>query len=161
MCNFIPPNYFEPYYREVRYPHSNLKKHHSGYLRLLSEFFKTMFEFKFHLYCERDHIQVMIFDVFPSPVYNPSTFDPSYRFLKNDNVSSELISEPEIFNTVYSYIPDLVPYLEFELVFTGGAFYEEREKHCFNLRQLYYDVCNREEILRRQKQYYDNIYPIW
>jgi hypothetical protein len=162
MCTNLPPNYFEPYYREVRYPHSNLKKHHSRYLRLLSEFFKTMFDFKFQLYCERDHIQVMIFDVFPSPVYNPSTFDPSYRFLKNDNVSSELISEREIFNTVYSYIPDLVPYLEFEFVFyIGGMLYEQREKHCFNLRQLYYDVCSREEILRRQKQYYDNIYPIW
>ena len=161
MCNNIPPNYFQPHYREVKYPHSNLKKHHSRYLRLLSEFFKTMFDFKFQLYCERDHIQVIIFDVFPSPVYNPSTFDPSYRFLKNDNVSSELISEPEIFNTVYSYIPDLVPYLEFELVFyIGGMLYEQRENHCFNLRRLYYEVCSREEI-NRHKQYYDNIYPIW
>jgi hypothetical protein len=160
MCINIPPNYFEPHYREVRYPHSNLKKHHSRYLRLLSEFFKTMFDFKFQLYCERDHIQVIIFDVFPSPVYHPSTFDPSYRFLKNDNVSSELISEYEIFNTVYSYIPDLVPYLEFEFVFyLGGVFYEQREKHRFNLRKLYYEVCSREEIYRH-KQYYDNIYNI-
>ena len=147
MCINIPPNYFEPHYREVRYPYSNLKKHHSRYLRLLSEFFKTMFDFKFQLYCERDHIQVIIFDVFPSPVYHPSTFDPSYRFLKNDNVSSDFINESEIFNTVYSYIPDLVPYLEFEFVFyLGGAFYEQREKHCFNLRNLYYEVCGREEI---------------
>lgn len=100
----------------------------------------------------------MIFDVFPSPIYRPDTFEPSYRFLKNDNVSSELISEHEIFNTVYSYIPDLVPYLEFELVFyTGGMLYEQREKHCFNLRKLYYEVCYREELYRH-KQYYDNIY---
>ena len=160
MCTNLPPNYFEPYYREVRYPHSNLKKHHSRYLRLLSEFFKTMFDFKFQLYCERDHIQIIIFDVFPSPVYHPSTFDPSYRVLKNDNVSYDFINESEIFNTVYSYIPDLVPYLEFEFVFTGGAFYEQREKHRFNLRNLYYDICSREEMIRRQKQYYDNIYNI-
>jgi len=143
----IPPNYFEPHYREVKYPHSNLKKHHSKYLRLLSEFFKTMFDFKFQLYCERDYIQIIIFDVFPSPVYHPDTFDHSYRFLKNDNVSVDLISECEIFNTVYSYIPDIVPYLEFEFIFyMGGGFYGEKDKHRFNLRELYYDVCRREHI---------------
>jgi hypothetical protein len=160
MCINLPPNYFEPHYREVKYPYSNLKKHHSRYLRLLSEFFKTMFDFKFQLYCERDYIQVIIFDVFPSPVYHPSTFDPSYRFLKNDNVSSDFINESEIFNTVYSYIPDLVPYLEFEFVFIGGAFYEQREKHHFNLRQLFYEVCAREEIYKKNP-YSNNIYSIW
>lgn len=154
MCNYIPPNYFEPYYREVRYPHSNLKKHHSRYLRLLSEFFKTMFDFKFHLHCERDHIKVIIFDVFPSPIYHPDRFDVSYRFLKSNNVSDDLISECEIFDTVYSYIPDLVPYLEFELVFyIGGMFYEQREKHCFNLRQLYYEVCHREKYYNLQNNF--------
>jgi hypothetical protein len=141
----MDPNYFQPHYREVKYPYTNLKKHHSKYLRLLSEFFKTMYDFKFQLYCERDYIQVIIFDVFPSPVYHPDTFDPSYRFLKNDNVSVDLISSYEIFNTIYSYIPDIVPYLEFEFVFyVGGMFYEEKEKHRFNLRELYYDVCRRE-----------------
>ena len=145
MCINMDPNYFQPHYREVKYPYTNLKKHHSRYLRLLSEFFKTMYDFKFHLHCERDYIQVIIFDVFPSPVYHPDTFDSSYRFLKNDNISVDLISSYEIFNTIYSYIPDIVPYLEFEFVFyIGGMFYEEKEKHRFNLRELYYDVCRRE-----------------
>lgn len=161
MCINIPPNYFEPNYREVKYPHTNLKKHHSRYLRLLSDFFKTMYDFKFQLRCERDHILVLIFDVFPSPVYHPDTFDPSYRFLKNNNISYDFINESEIFNTVYSYIPDLVPYLEFEFIFyMSGVVYYEEGKRSFNLRNLYYDVCSREELNRR-KQYYDNTYPIW
>jgi hypothetical protein len=113
-----------------------------------------MYDFKFQLYCEREHIQIIIFDVLPSFVYHPSTFDPSYRFLKNDNVSYELISEYEIFNTVYSYIPDLVPYLEFEFVFyMSGVFYEGKEKHRFNLRELYYDFCRREKYFNLQNEF--------
>jgi len=146
MCINIPPNYFEPHYREVKYPHSNLKKHHSRYLNLLYNFFHEMYDFKFQLYCERDYILIRILDVHPSPVYTPDTFDVSYRVLKYVSGDYELISEYEIFNTIYSYIPDIVPYLEFEFIFCRGVFYGERDNHRFNLRALYYDVCRREHI---------------
>jgi hypothetical protein len=162
MCTNLPPyNYSQSSYdREVKYPYSKLEKHHSRYLNLLYNFFYEMYNFNFHLHCERDYILIRILDVHPSPVYTPSNFDASYKVLNYVSGDYELISEYDIFNTVYSYLPDITPYLEFEFIFCRGVFYEEKEKHHFNLRQLYYDVCSREEIYKKNS-HSNNIYSIW
>lgn len=99
---------------QVKYPFSNLKKHHYCYMELLYKFLKSMYEFRFYLKGEETKIIIEIHDVNPSPVYNPFDFDPYYKVVSQYDGSYVDISSCDFFKTFFSYLPDLVPYLEFE-----------------------------------------------
>jgi len=143
--------------QEVKYPYSNLKRHHGNYLRLVDQFFRSIYNFNHYIVLEEKCIVIEIHDVNPYMMYSPSNFDPSYKVntLYGD---VDFISTFEIFETFYGYLPDIVPYMEFELyepygydrnenllfgyeMPTNGRGYFER----FNLRDLYYQYESRRQ----------------
>ena len=147
MCinQFIPPNYILPdYTRQIKYPYSKLKKHHSHYLSLVHKFMKEMYNLYFYVGCFNEGIQIDIYDVNPSKIYNPFNFDASYR-AKTIDGDITLISEYEFFETFFSYIPDIVPYLQFAFHFEQ-TFFSTQENYKFNLRDEYYKRHHRDSI---------------
>jgi hypothetical protein len=121
--------------KQVKYPFSNLKKHHYCYMNLLCDFLKTMYDVRFYLKGEETKIKIEIHDVQISPVYNPFDFNVCYRVLDFCSGEYILISEYDFFKTFYSYLPDIVPYLEFELYLSDS---ENKPFKTFDLKNLYY-----------------------
>jgi hypothetical protein len=147
---------FHPNYLPiVSRPFSNLKYPFQYYHRLIEEFFSFMYEgFDFRIIPYREGYDIFILNVNPYKEYNPSTFDPSYKVRSGEDI--KYITQFEFFETFYSYIPDIVPYLNFKLAahpscfnmggvkFDHNGVFEE-----FNLREYYF----REE---GRRQYYNN-----
>jgi hypothetical protein len=99
----------------------------------------------------------LILDVNPYELYHPSTFDPSYKVRAGEDI--KYITQFEFFETFYSYIPDIVPYLKFKLIVPRdyhSTFHNVDYNGCFKEFDLneYY---NREESVR---QYRRNEYNI-
>lgn len=149
MCYLQIPNLKQ----EVKYPHSKLKRHHGNYLKLVDQFFRSIYNLNHYLALEEKFIVIEIHDVNPYNVYNPFDFEPAYK-VKNIDGDIGLISIYEIFETFYGYLPDIVPYMEFELygcdrnenIFgdynpSNSKGYFER----FNLRDLYYQYESRKQ----------------
>ena len=140
----------------IKYPFSNLKRYHGNYLRLVDEFFRSIYNFNHYIVLEEKCIVIEIHDVNPYMMYSPSNFDPSYKVntLYGD---VDFISTFEIFETFYGYLPDIVPYMEFELYEPYG--YDRNENlfgyetqtnskgyfERFNLRDLYYECESRKQ----------------
>ncbi len=94
---------------------------HRKYLRLLGHFIETMYPgLKFDIHIRnRDHkerkpdwyghtyMELIIFDIIASPVYNPNTFEPSYRTPH----CQEYISGDKLYYDIDSYIPDINKHL--------------------------------------------------
>lgn len=93
-----------------------------------------MYSFEYRIRYERtDSIIISIFNLHPSPIYNPYNFEPKYQVLKRDEKpslldyydsyyfgytrSNEYVSKDDLFIDFYSYIPDVVPYLTVEFHF--------------------------------------------
>ena len=149
MCSLQIPNIIQ----EIKYPYSKLKRHHGNYLRLVDVFFKSMYNFNHYISLEHNCIVIEIHDVNPHKIYNPSNFDPSYT-VNTLYGNVDFISTFEIFETFYGYLPDIVPYMEFELygydrnenlfgydMPINSRGYFER----FNLRDLYYQYESRRQ----------------
>lgn len=90
---------------------------HRKYLKLLGRFIETTYPgLKFDVFIrDRDprvrmaqwygytYMELRIYDVITSPVYNPHTFDPSYRTPHYDGY----IRYEEIYNEIEDFIPEL------------------------------------------------------
>ncbi len=147
MCvnQIIPAYHSIPYYpNQIKYPYSKLKKHHSHYLSLVHKFMKEMYNLYFYVGCFNEGIHIDIYDVNPNKIYNPFNFDASYR-VKTFDGDITLISEYEFFETFFSYIPDIVPYLQFVFHFDINPVFPE-ENYKFNLREEYYKRHHRNAI---------------
>lgn len=155
MCN----NTYHPnYLPRVSRPFSNLKYPFRDYHRLIEEFFSFMYEgIDFRIILYKECYEILVLNVNPYEVYNPTTFDPSYKVKVGEDF--KYIRQFEFFETFYSYIPDIVPYLKFKLIVPLGhfsAFHEVDFNGCFkefDLNEFYY----REEGAR---QYRRNEYNI-
>ena len=130
----------------VKYPYSNLEGHHSKYLKLVDSFFRVMYPLNFYVSLEHNGIVIQIYGVNPHKIYNPQNFEPSYRVITNNN-QIEFISTWDFFQTFYTYLPDIVPYLTFELYFPSGYMalndYSNNDGGYFDrfdMRELYYDA---------------------
>lgn len=150
---------FHPNYLPiVSRPFSNLKYPFQYYHRLIEEFFSFMYEgIDFRIIPYREGYGILILDVNPYEVYHPSTFDPSYKVRAGEDI--KYITQFEFFETFYSYIPDIVPYLKFKLIVPRDYYpscYNVDYNGCFKEFDLneYY---NREESVR---QYRRNEYNI-
>ena len=147
---------FHPNYLPiVSRPFSNLKYPFQYYHRLIEEFFSFMYEgIDFRIIPYREGYGILILDVNPYEVYHPSTFDPSYKVRAGEDI--KYITQFEFFETFYSYIPDIVPYLKFKLIVPRDYYYYVDYNGCFKEFDLneYY---NREESVR---QYQRNEYNI-
>jgi len=145
MCN----SYISNIRQEIKYPYSKLKRHHGNYLRLVDEFFKTMYSVNSYVRCEPDGIVIEIHDVCSNgKVYNPLSFDPSYK-VKTLNSEITYITALDLFETFYCYISDIIPYLSFEFYcpfYYDDMFNEyfevksERYFDKFDIRGYYYDA---------------------
>ena len=94
---------------------------HTKYLKMLGEFIETMYSgLKFDIHIRtRDlkerkadwyghtYMELVVFDIIATPVYNPNTFEPSYR----SPHCQEYISGDKIFDEINSYIPDINKHL--------------------------------------------------
>ena len=155
MCN----NTFHPnYLPKVSRPFSNLKYPFNYYHRLIEEFFSFMYEgIDFRIIPYREGYEILILEVNPYELYNPFTFDPSYKVKVGEDF--KYIRQFEFFETFYSYIPDIVPYLKFKLIVPLGhysAFHEVDFNGCFkefDLNEFYL----REEGARQYKKNEYNI----
>ena len=155
MCN----NTFYPnYLPKVSRPFSNLKYPFQYYHRLIEDFFSFMYEgIDFRIIPYREGYEILILDVNPYELYHPSTFDPSYKVKVGEDI--KYIRQFEFFETFYSYIPDIVPYLKFKLIAPRDYYssvYNVDYNGCFkefDLNEFY----NREESVR---QYQRNEYKI-
>ncbi len=113
MCNNFPsPNY----QLKVSYPFSYLKYPHQHYFRLIEDFMSFMYDgIDFRVIPHREGYDIFILNVDPSyKEYNPFNFDPSYKV--KAGIDFKYIRIFEFFETFYSYIPDIVPYLKFKLI---------------------------------------------
>ena len=144
----------------IKYPYSNLKGHHSKYLNLVDTFFRTMYPLNFYVSLENNGIVIQIYGVNPHKIYNQSNFEPSYRATTNNNNEIQHISNWDFFETFYIYLPDIVPYLTFELYFPynymglneyGSNEKDERYFDRFDVRELYYDA----ERLKSRDVYFE------
>lgn len=151
MCNYT---FHSNYLPRVSRPFSNLKYPFQYYHRLIEDFFSFMYEgIDFRIIPYREGYGILILDVNPYEVYHPSTFDPSYKVRAGEDI--KYITQFEFFETFYSYIPDIVPYLKFKLIVPRDYYYVDYNG-CFKEFDLneYY---NREESVR---QYQRNEYNI-
>lgn len=155
MCNHT---FHSNYLPRVSRPFSNLKYPFQYYHRLIEDFFSFMYEgIDFRIIPYREGYGILILDVNPYEVYHPSTFDPSYKVRAGEDI--KYITQFEFFETFYSYIPDIVPYLKFKLIVPRDYYpscYNVDYNGCFKEFDLneYY---NREESVR---QYRRNEYNI-
>ena len=155
MCN----NTFNSnYLPKVSRPFSILKYPFQYYHRLIEEFFSFMYEgIDFRIIPYREGYEILILEVSPYELYDPFTFDPSYKVKVGEDF--KYIRQFEFFETFYSYIPDIVPYLKFKLIVPLGhysAFHEVDFNGCFKEFDL------NEFYLREEgaKQYRRNEYNI-
>ena len=155
MCsNTFHPNYLP----KVSRPFSILKYPFQYYHRLIEEFFSFMYEgIDFRIIPYREGYEILILEVSPYELYDPFTFDPSYKVKVGEDF--KYIRQFEFFETFYSYIPDIVPYLKFKLIVPLGhysAFHEVDFNGCFKEFDL------NEFYLREEgaKQYRRNEYNI-
>jgi hypothetical protein len=112
MCN---NTFHQNYLPKVSRPFSNLKYPFQHYHRLIEEFFSFMYEgIDFRVISYREGYEILILDVNPYEIYNPFNFDPSYIVKVGEDIKH--IGQFEFFETFYSYIPDIVPYLKFKLI---------------------------------------------
>ena len=125
---------------------------------MIEEFFSFMYEgIDFRIIPYREGYEILILEVNPYELYNPFTFDPSYKVKVGEDF--KYIRQFEFFETFYSYIPDIVPYLKFKLIVPlshYSAFHEVDFNGCFkefDLNEFYL----REEGAR---QYRRNEYNI-
>jgi hypothetical protein len=105
----------------------------------------------------REGYEILILEVSPYELYDPFTFDPSYKVKVGEDF--KYIRQFEFFETFYSYIPDIVPYLKFKLIVPlshYSAFHEVDFNGCFKEFDL------NEFYLREEgaKQYRRNEYNI-
>ena len=105
----------------------------------------------------REGYEILILEVSPYELYDPFIFDPSYKVKVGEDF--KYIRQFEFFETFYSYIPDIVPYLKFKLIVPLGhysAFHEVDFNGCFKEFDL------NEFYLREEgaKQYRRNEYNI-
>lgn len=122
----------------VKYPYTNLKKHHGYYLRLVEMFFKSSFDFWFYVGLKENSIIISIHEVNPYKLYNPMNFDPCYKVRKRSDNGYDHLFTPDIFDAFYKYLPDIVPYLEIEL-FVAHDFM--RGSFGFDESKIRYDGC--------------------
>lgn len=109
--NTFNPNHLP----KVSRPFSNLRYPFQYYHRLIEEFFSFMYEgIDFRIIPYREGYEILIFEVNPYELYDPFRFDPSYKVRSGQDV--KYIRQFEFFETFYSYIPDIVPYLKFKLI---------------------------------------------
>jgi len=134
--------------KTIKYPYSELKKHHSHYLKCVSVFFQSMYDAWFYVGVDESSINIKIHEVNPFKMYNPMNFDPSYKARSRDS-DYYFVCKHDMFNNFYNYLPDIVPYLEVELfvahdIIIGNGDLElnnVRHDGCFekfNFRELYY-----------------------
>ena len=155
MCN----NTFHPnYLPKVSRPFSNLKYPFQYYHRLIEDFISFMYEgIDFRVIPYREGYEILILEVNPYELYDPFTFDPSYKVKVGEDF--KYISQFEFFETFYSYIPDIVPYLKFKLIVPlshYSAFHEVDFNGCFkefDLNEFYL----REEGARKYRRNEYNI----
>ena len=112
----------------------------------MDSFFRVMYPLNFYVSLEHNGIVIQIYGVNPHKIYNPQNFEPSYRVITNNN-QIEFISTWDFFQTFYTYLPDIVPYLTFELYFPSGYMalndYSNNDGGYFDrfdMRELYYDA---------------------
>lgn len=152
---------------KVKYPHSKLNRPLYYYERLVKKLFSVSYDgVEFRVFTHNDGIEIFIYNVNPHRVYNPSTFDPSYEVRCGD-IRIKHITQPEFFKTFYAYIPDIVPYLNFQLFapidihplsfpysngITPDGCFEE-----FNLREMYYQTEGRKQYYNNQRMEYQRM----
>lgn len=115
----------------------------SKYLRLLGKFIETMYPgLNFDIFIrQRDikqrkvdwyghtYMELRIFDVIGSPVYNPSSFEPVYRSPKCD----EYISGHIIYDLIQSFIPEVNKHL---LITFRPIISPHMEIHNYNFNEI-------------------------
>jgi len=111
-------------YSEYMFHHGEAKLNYlirRKYLKLLGKFIENMYPgLKFDIYIQqRDpkerkvewyghtYMELVIFDVFQSPVYNPMNFEPSYR----SPHCNEYIGGENIYDLIDSFIPEINKHL--------------------------------------------------
>lgn len=145
----------------VKYPYSNLKYSHHNYINLIEHFLESMYGgIQFRVLGFNDWIGICVYGVLPNKIYNPRDFEPSYVVNAYDQ-NKRFISKIDFFETFYSYIPDVVPYLIFKLytpydyidynnmisVGPDSSFDE------FDLREFYYKEESRKEYYRQLRTF--------
>lgn len=94
---------------------------HKKYLKMLGEFIDTMYPgLRFDVVIRnRDlkerkpdwyghtYMELVVFDMITSPIYDPTTFEPTYR----SPHCNEYINGEKIFDVINSYIPDINKHL--------------------------------------------------
>ena len=120
---FTFPQTYNTYseYKDIREQSELRYMIHRKYLKLLGHFIDTMYpglRFDIHIKNRNDkerkpdwygmtYMELIIFDVISSPVYNPNTFEPSYRTPHcGEHISGQLF-----FNDIESYLPDINKHL--------------------------------------------------
>lgn len=120
---YMYPQTYNTYseYKDIREQSEIRYLIHRKYLRLLGEFIETMYPgLRFDIVIRnRDlkerkpdwyghtYMVLIVFDVITSPVYNPNTFEPSYRSPHcHGHINGEIL-----FNDIDSYIPDINKHL--------------------------------------------------
>ena len=147
--SFRPPN--------VKYPYSNLKYPTYHYEELIEDFLSSMYVgINFRVISFTEEIGIIVYDVAPNKIYNPSTFDPCY-LVKIGEKDIQHISQYDFFKTFYSYIPDVVPYLIFSLVtpiryhsFGNIGSNPDGSFEKFDLRELFYKEEGRNNFHMRE-----------
>ena len=160
MCNsYLPTD--RP---KVKYPHSKINRPLYYYERLVGKLFSASYDgVEFRVFTHNDGIEIFIYNVNPHRVYSPITFDPSY-VVRCGDIGIKHIIQSEFFKTFYAYIPDIVPYLNFQLfapldicpsffpysngIIPDGCFEE------FNLREMYYQTEGRKQYYNNQRMEY-------
>ena len=120
---FMYPQTYNTYseYKSIREESEIRYLIHRKYLRLLGEFIETMYPgLRFDIVIRnRDlkerkpdwyghtYMVLIVFDVITSPVYNPNTFEPSYR----SPHCGEYINGEVFFDVINSYMPDINKHL--------------------------------------------------
>ena len=120
---FVFPQTYNTYseYKDIREQSELRYMIHRKYLKLLGHFIETMYpglRFDICIKHRNDkerkpdwygmtYMELIVFDVITSPVYNPNTFEPSYRTPHCDgHISGEIL-----FNDIDSYLPEINKHL--------------------------------------------------
>lgn len=120
---FTFPQTYNTYseYKDIREQSELRYLIHRKYLRLLGEFIEIMYpglrfdvRIKYRNNKERKpdwygmtYMELVVFDVITSPVYNPNTFEPSYKSPScEEHFNGEIL-----FNDINSYLPEINKHL--------------------------------------------------